>query len=254
LEGLCDSDGTLTDNNGSQSIQIGSVNKQFLVDVMLMLQTLGCDSKVTEMLPEGTRQLPKNNGSGELAPYFCKQAYRLCINGNSLYKLVELGLQPKRLQPSGRKPQRACSEFVKVVSVSKLVDLYDTYCATEPKRHKLMFNGVLTGNCNEIWLHTSEEESLVCCLSSLNLATYNDWKDTDTVELLTYFLDAVITDFVNKTEGMSGMERARKFALKSRAIGIGVLGWSAYLQQEKIPFESPIATALTHKRFQQIKD
>lgn len=108
--------------------------------------------------------------------------------------------------------------------------------------------------CNEIWLHTSEEESLVCCLSSLNLATYNDWKDTDTVELLTYFLDAVITDFVNKTEGMSGMERARKFALKSRAIGIGVLGWSSYLQQEMIAFESPMATALTHKIFKQIKD
>lgn len=108
--------------------------------------------------------------------------------------------------------------------------------------------------CNEIWLHTSEEESLVCCLSSLNLATYEDWKDSNVVELLTYFLDAVITDFINKTENMSGMERARKFALRSRAIGIGVLGWHSYLQQEGISFESPVANALTAKIFKQIKD
>lgn len=254
LEGLFDSDGTLTDNGGSQSIQVGSVNRQFLIDTMLMLQTLGCDSKVTEMFSEGLRELPKNDGSGELGLYFCKKAYRLIINGNSLHNLVELGLKTKRLKPSGKKPQREASEFVKVISVVKLLDLYDTYCANEPKRHKLMFEGVLTGNCNEIYLHTSEDESLVCCLSSLNLATYKEWKDTNVVELLTYFLDAVLTDFIQKTDGMSGMERANRFAKKGRAIGIGVLGWHSFLQQEMVPFESPLANVWTKKIFKQIQE
>lgn len=254
LAGLLDSDGTVTDLNGSQTIQVGSINPEFLHETQLMLQTLGCVSKVTFSRKAGSYMMPANNGTGEDKPYNCKDSYRLLINGNSVYNLVQLGLEPKRLKVSGKKPNRECSAFTKIKSVEVLPDLYDTYCANEPKKNKLMFDGVLTGNCNEIWLHTSEEESLVCCLSSLNLATYEDWKDSNVVELLTYFLDAVITDFIEKTENMSGMERARKFALRSRAIGIGVLGWSSYLQQERISFESPLATALTGKIFKQVRE
>lgn len=254
LAGLLDSDGTVTDFNGSQTLQVASVKPDFLYEVQLMLQTLGCDSKVTFNRKAGKYLLPANDGTGGDKYYDCKDTYRLLINGNSLYKLLELGLDLKRLKPSGKKPNRECSAFVKVKSIEVLPDLYDTYCANEPKRNKLMFNGVLTGNCNEIFLHTSEEESLVCCLSSLNLATYREWKDTNVIELLTYFLDAVLTDFIEKTNGMSGMERANKFARNQRAIGIGVLGWHSFLQQEMIPFESPLATTWTKKIFKQIQE
>ena len=92
--------------------------------------------------------------------------------------------------------------------------------------------------CSEIIEYTDEEKSFVCCLSSLNLLHYDEWKDTDAVEILTYFLDAVYTEFIDKTEGLQFMEKARKFAIEHRSIGVGVLGWHSYLQSNMIPFES----------------
>lgn len=92
--------------------------------------------------------------------------------------------------------------------------------------------------CNEIMLSTDAEESLVCCLSSMNLYLYDEWKDTDAVELMIYFLDAVMEDFIRKTENRSGFERAHKFAKSQRALGLGVLGWHSYLQQNNIAFDS----------------
>lgn len=92
--------------------------------------------------------------------------------------------------------------------------------------------------CTEIFLSTDEEESFVCDLSSLNLAKWDEIKDTDAIETLTFFLDAVMTEFINKTEGVKHMEAPHRFAVNQRALGIGVLGWHSYLQQEMIAFES----------------
>tara|TARA_S200002703_G_scaffold45329_1_gene39585 strand:- start:1176 stop:2822 length:1647 start_codon:yes stop_codon:yes gene_type:complete len=92
--------------------------------------------------------------------------------------------------------------------------------------------------CTEIFLSTDEEESFVCDLSSLNLAKWNEIKDTDAIETLTFFLDAVMTEFINKTSGITHMEAPHKFALEQRALGIGVLGWHTYLQHNMIAFES----------------
>jgi len=78
--------------------------------------------------------------------------------------------------------------------------------------------------CSEIIEYTDEEKSFVCCLSSLNVLHYEEWKDTDAVEMLTYFLDAVYAEFIDKTEGLPFMEKARKFAIEHRSIGVGVLG------------------------------
>lgn len=92
--------------------------------------------------------------------------------------------------------------------------------------------------CSEIMLPSNENESFVCCLSSMNLLHYDDWKDTDAVEVLTMFLDTVITEFVIKTEGVKFMERAYNFAKEHRALGIGVIGWHSYLQSKMMPFDS----------------
>tara|TARA_R110000787_G_scaffold34665_1_gene89661 strand:+ start:3167 stop:4813 length:1647 start_codon:yes stop_codon:yes gene_type:complete len=92
--------------------------------------------------------------------------------------------------------------------------------------------------CTEIFLSTEEEESFVCDLSSLNLARWKEIEDTDAIETLTYFLDAVMTEFINKTRGIKNMEAPHKFAVTQRALGVGVLGWHSYLQQESIAFES----------------
>ncbi len=107
--------------------------------------------------------------------------------------------------------------------------------------------------CSEIALPATSDESFVCCLSSMNALHYNEWKDTDAVETLTYFLDAVMEEFINKSSGVKFMERAVQFARRHRAIGIGVLGWHSYLQSEMIPFNSPEAMQKNNEVFKTIK-
>ena len=92
--------------------------------------------------------------------------------------------------------------------------------------------------CSEIMLSSDPDESFVCCLSSLNLEKWDELKDTDAIEILTYFLDAVMSEFIDKTEGMKFMEAPRRFAVNQRALGLGVLGWHSYLQSQMIAFES----------------
>lgn len=91
--------------------------------------------------------------------------------------------------------------------------------------------------CSEILLHTDENHTFVCCLSSLNTARWDEWKDTDTVQLAIWFLDAVMEEFIRKTANLKGFERAHAFSLKSRALGLGVLGFHTLLQQRMIPFD-----------------
>ena len=92
--------------------------------------------------------------------------------------------------------------------------------------------------CSEIMLPSNPAESFVCCLSSLNLLKWDKMVDTDAVETLVYFLDAVISEFIDKTEGMQFMQAPRRFALNHRALGVGVLGWHSYLQKNMVAFES----------------
>lgn len=117
--------------------------------------------------------------------------------------------------------------------------------------------GLLINNsnlCSEIMLSNSEDESFVCDLSSLNLETWEDWKDTDAVETLVYFLDAVMSEFINKTEGMRFMEAPRKFAINQRALGVGVLGWHSLLQSKMIGFESMEAKMLNSQIWKFIRE
>lgn len=108
--------------------------------------------------------------------------------------------------------------------------------------------------CTEIALTSNEEESFVCDLSSMNLKYYDEWKDTDAVEVLVYLLDAVMTDFIDLTEKIPFFERARNFAIRQRALGVGVLGWHDLLQQNMIPFDSYDAMMLNVRVFKTIQD
>jgi ribonucleoside-diphosphate reductase alpha chain len=108
--------------------------------------------------------------------------------------------------------------------------------------------------CSEIMLSSDKDESFVCNLSSMNLLHFQDWKDTDAVEVLTYFLDAVMTEFIDKVKNIPFMTAAYKFASEQRALGIGVLGWHSLLQSKMIPFESFDAKLLNgtiHKTIQE---
>ena len=111
----------------------------------------------------------------------------------------------------------------------------------------------MTNICSEITLHTDENHSFVCCLSSLNLSKYNEWKDTDLVYTATWFLDGVLEEFIQKAKNMKGFEHSVASAEKGRALGLGVLGWHTYLQQNGIPFEGMEAQFETRKIFSQIK-
>jgi len=111
----------------------------------------------------------------------------------------------------------------------------------------------MTNICSEITLHTDESHSFVCCLSSLNLAKYDEWKDTDLVYTATWFLDGVLEEFIQRAKNMRGFENSVRSAEKGRALGLGVLGWHTYLQQKGMAFEGLPAQFETRKIFSQIK-
>ena len=120
--------------------------------------------------------------------------------------------------------------------------------------------------CSEILLPSSEEWSFVCDLSSLNLLHYDEWKDTDAVETLVYFLDAVMSDFISRLEALrdsgdarkrqsfSFMERAYNFAVANRALGLGVLGWHSLLQSKMLPWEGKESARLNVAIFKDIRE
>jgi ribonucleoside-diphosphate reductase alpha chain len=112
----------------------------------------------------------------------------------------------------------------------------------------------MTNICTEITLFTDEEHSFICCLSSLNLAKYDEWKDTDTIELATWFLDGVMQEFIDKSNGRDSLKRTHNHAKKGRALGLGVMGWHTYLQQKGMPFNSIASTAYTHNIFSKLKN
>jgi ribonucleoside-diphosphate reductase alpha chain len=120
--------------------------------------------------------------------------------------------------------------------------------------------------CSEIALPTSDELSFVCCLSSINLSHYNEWKDTDAVETLVMFLDTVISSFLERLETFRDsedsqkkstfyfMQRAYKFAREHRALGMGALGWHTLLQENNIAMDDKKAYELNKEIFKCIHD
>ena len=143
----------------------------------------------------------------------------------------------------------------------------DTVNNNAPQVYKDKGKKILASNlCSEICLSSEEEESFVCVLSSINLLHYHEWKNTDAVEVLTMFLDTVVTEFLSKLEDLRDngtiegkrafyfMERAYNFAKSQRALGLGVLGWHSLLQSHMIPFESPAASKLNVEIFKTIDE
>tara|TARA_B100001057_G_scaffold227039_2_gene227407 strand:+ start:52767 stop:54542 length:1776 start_codon:yes stop_codon:yes gene_type:complete len=120
--------------------------------------------------------------------------------------------------------------------------------------------------CTEIMLPTNEKWSFVCVLSSINVLHYDKWKNTDAVETMVYFLDAIISEFLEKLEVYRDspdredqqtflfMERAYNFAKENRALGLGVLGWHSLLQSKMLPFNSPESFKINNEVFKLIKE
>ena len=111
----------------------------------------------------------------------------------------------------------------------------------------------MTNICSEIVLHTDESHSFVCCLSSVNLDKYDEWKNTNLIYDATWFLDGVLEEFIQRAKNMKGFENSVRSAEKGRALGLGVLGWHSLLQKKGIAFESLLAQFKTREIFSKIK-
>lgn len=127
-----------------------------------------------------------------------------------------------------------------------------------PEHHKLAGLEVKTSNlCAEITLptgmdHHGRERTAVCCLSSLNLETWDEWKDDPQfIEDVMLFLDNVLQDFIDRAP--DDMERARYAAMRERSVGLGVMGFHSFLQAKDVPFESVVAKSWNRKIFQHIR-
>jgi len=111
----------------------------------------------------------------------------------------------------------------------------------------------MTNICSEIVLHTDDSHSFVCCLSSLNLAKYEEWKNTNLIYDSIWFLDGVLEEFIQRAKYRKGFENSIRSAEKGRALGLGVLGWHTYLQEKGLPFEGLLSQFETRRIFSQIK-
>jgi ribonucleoside-diphosphate reductase subunit M2 len=149
LEGLVDADGCVNLNSAkdSTSIQLSSTNFKFLQDVQLLLTTLGINTNIRLNHKAEKRLMPKNDGSGDYDYYMCKDCYILYITGKSVNKLIDIGFSPKRLKVlycERLNNTIDVSERIKIVSIEKISENESTYCFNEPKKHRGIFNGILT--------------------------------------------------------------------------------------------------------------
>lgn len=251
LAGLIDGDGHIQVNKESKILVISNTNIEFLRDVRLMLQTLGVESKIQVLHEEKMTRHPDHRGGHQ--EYFCKKVYRLQIPTRGYVHLRELGLQTFRVRLEDGHPKFPRERFVTVESVTELNREEMSYCFTEPKRNLGMFNGILTGNCTEITLAVNEERSAVCCLSSLNLDTIEQWEtNREIIPDVLEFLDNVLSDFIRKAP--PELSKAVFSASRERAVGLGVMGFSDHFQKNMIAMESLVAIGRNKQIFKSIKE
>lgn len=242
VRGLLNGDGTVhMSNSNGNPIQIAysSINRQFLEELQILLHNLGLQTSIRLLHDNKTSLLP--NGKGGYSEYQTKTCWRLIIgNKNDALEINKNTgfLSRKGITLEDRSYRDNTKKFYAIKSI-EYVGKEDVYCCTvNSPEHLFIANGFITHNCSEICLPSDENNSFVCDLSSMNIYHYDEWKDTDAVELLVYFLDAVMTEFIEKASKIAFMKRAVKFASEHRAIGIGWLGWHSYLQKHMIAWES----------------
>lgn len=242
IRGLLYADGSVTlGSSKGKPIQISlaNINKQFLEQIQLILCNLGIQSSIKILRKAGETLLP--NGKGSYKIYKTKDRWRLIISNKNDALEIEKNtkfLSRKNISLENVKYRDNTKKYSKIVSI-EYIGKQDVYCCTvNSKEHHWICNGFITHNCTEIMLSNSNDRSFVCDLSSMNGERYDEWKNTDAVRYLIYLLEAVMTEFINKTENIKFMDSARNFAIEQRALGVGLLGWHSYLQNNMIPFES----------------
>jgi ribonucleoside-diphosphate reductase alpha chain len=253
FEGVCDGDGTIAKNGMNESIQITSINKNYLIDIQLMLQTIGINSKVNinkeariELLPDGKRSLKE---------YDCKEIYRLLITSVGTQKLLDLGFNPKRLKIKQREIQRDAEQFIRVISIEDKGRIDNTYCFTEPLKNRGMFEGVLIGNCAEIMEYSDTKKYACCVLASMVLPTYvvmspitKESKEQHLIFDHAKLAEVVkiVTRNLNKLIDINyySVEETRTSNMSERPIGIGIQGLADVFYKLELPYDSEEALKL----------
>ena len=258
VRGLLYADGTVFKSSSEGNpiqISYADINYGFLEDLQKLFNNLGLSSSIRLLKKEGEANLP--DGKGGYKNYNVKNCYRLIIGNKNDALIIEEKtkfLSRKNIDLDKREYRDNTKKRYKVKSI-EFSGYEDVYCPTVyTNEHIFVANGMLTFNCNEIYLPTSETESFVCCLLSMNLFTYDEWENTDAVKLAVMFLDAVMSDFIKKVKDIPSMYKTYNFAKRHRALGLGVMGWHSLLQQKMIPFESFEAQQLNTSIFKYLKE
>lgn len=249
LAGYLDADGSVYRNGETEALTCSSTNLMFLQELREMLEMTGVTAKITNGQPEGFRTLP--DGKGGYREYYCQQAWRLIISAGHSQKLLELGLNLHRLKIEKRDVQREAVQFERIESLIPLGDdMRDySYCFNEPKRHLGVFNGLVTGQCNEIALPTkplqtpekdSEGEIALCTLSAINCYKFYDEQG----KLNHVDLEETCTSAVRSLDALLSyqdypVEQAREGALKRRSLGISTTNLAGLAAKLKLRYESP---------------
>ena len=204
-------------------LYISSINLEFLKQLQKLLYNLGVRPSIYAGKAAGSSLLPDGKGGQKL--YQTKQCYKLaignrpdCVKVNQMTGFLDRKGVKLELSENYRDNTRNHSPVESIEFHSN----QDVYCPTvETEEHVFVCNGIQTFNCSEVSLIDTPDESFVCCLSSLNLELYDEWKNTDTVKLAIYFLDAVMSEFIENSAGIPGLEAVNKFAKRHRSLGLG---------------------------------
>lgn len=225
LEGICDSDGCSNYSNNSVLVQISAKDRQFLYEIMLMLNTLGVCSNLSAM----------------------KDCWRLGISANNVARLQQLGFQPKRLDLSNNNPQREAARFTRVTEIVEHDEIADVvYCFTENKRHMGCFNGILTGQCGEQPLPPYG----ACLLGSINLTRLIVDPFTDNARLDGKALAQLTRTAVRMLDNVIDVSnyplpQQAEEAKNKRRIGLGITGLADALLMCGITYGSDEAVIWT---------
>ena len=249
--GYCDADGSISNNGTNQQLQVSSINKEFLTDVKLLLQTCGLNPKIRNMNKSDVSYLP--DGHDGYKYYNTKPIYRLLVNSYDLYKLIQIGFSPKRLILNNTKPNRNARQFVKISSIKNNGRIDDTYCFNEPKRHMGIFNGIITGQCTEITEYSDDKETAVCNLASIALPMFVDASGAMDYNKL-HEVANVVTGNLNRIIDVNyyPTPKTRVSNMRHRPIGIGVQGLADVFMLMNIPFHSEEAKKINRDIFETI--
>lgn len=273
LAGYADADGCVLRNEYNQAIQLTSINKEFMMKVKYMLQTCGCNPKISINAEERKTLLP--DGKGGKKYYKTQKSYRMVISSFDTQILIASGFKTYRLDLKEEYVQRNATQFITIKKVIETERISDTYCFTESKRNVGIFNGVITGQCVEINEPSDENNIASCNLGHIPLKTYAippktnnkvtvenlkehfDFKKLKTgmmalVENINRVIDYNYYPLDERTSDKLTVTKQGKISrpnLANRPIGIGVSGLGECFALLKIPFDSDLAKYLNKMIF-----